>query len=155
MRVLVKILAALGVVFLGLVAVVAFLFRESSDFREEHELFIEQFLHSYSEHWEVADVHSHVATEFLESLSTPEGRQAIAIFRRLGRLRSISDLKIGNFFAGTSGKRGDFSFKATFANSPALVKLTLQEKDGSPRVLGLHITPSSDLQPLEPAEAEI
>jgi len=146
MKLLKKLLAGLGVVFSLLLLVAGSLLYLSSRFRDEHEPFIREFMSDYSRRWETADVYDRLAPECLEQIQSPNGEQAVASFRRLGRLLEITDISLQNFYAGTGGKSGIFVFKARFEAAPALVHLAIREADSQVRVVALNVTPSAELQ---------
>ena len=144
MQTLKKILTALGALFCVLLVAFGVLLVMQGNFKEEQEPFIRQFRADYSRNWDIVDVHSQVTNDFLAQIQSSAGQNAVAIFRRLGKVEEITDVSIGNFNVGTEGKTGTFTFKARFERAPTLVQLIVQESDGAVRVHGLHITPSSD-----------
>ena len=147
MKVLKNILIGFGVVFVGIIALIIFLSTDSSRFKETHADFIDQFLEDYSQHWDVADVHSRVTNDLLIQIRSAQGKNALSVFESLGVIESTSDLEIGNYYSGTSGKSGEFSLKAVFSNGLALINIIVNEEDGDVRVNGLHITPSGEIHP--------
>jgi hypothetical protein len=149
-----KLLTGLGVIFCLLLLVFGFLAYLGSGFKGEQEAFVRQFMSDYSRHWDTSEVHDRLATEFLDQIQSPSGEQTVAVFRRLGRLLEVTDISLENFFAGTDGKSGVFVFKARFEAAPALVRLTIRDADGTVRVLGLHISPSTELAPLGSSPTE-
>lgn len=155
MKLVGKIFVGLGVAFAGFVVLAGVVFYLQSDFRREHEGFVRSFMAEYSRHWDVGDVRKDVSSEFLERVSSPGGDQAVAFFRRMGRIRAIEDLSLENFHTGTRGTVGEFVFKAEFENAAAVVNLTLKEVDEEPRVHGLHITPIDGPPASEPVETQI
>lgn len=148
MHILKKILIGFGVVFVGIIALVIFLAADASKFKETHAEFIDQFLEDYSQRWDVADVYFRVTNELLSNINSEQGKNALSVFTTLGVLESTSDLEIGNYYSGTSGKTGNFTLKAVFSNGLALVKIVVNEEDGNVRVNGLHITPSEEMLPV-------
>jgi hypothetical protein len=144
MQTLKKVLVGLGVVFVLLGVLVAFFAYSFAGFQQQHEAFVRQFVADYSRRWEVADVQAQVTAQFLEQIRSPNGLQAVSYFQRMGRIRSITDVSIDHFTSGTNGKVGVFLFKAEFENAPAVVKVTVIEKDGSVLVQAVNITPVSE-----------
>jgi hypothetical protein len=145
MQTLKKVLIGLGVLFCVALLAVGVLLVMQGNFKEEQEPFIRQFMADYSRRWDVADVYSQVTNEFLMQIQSSAGREAVAVFRRLGKIEEITDVSIQNFFAGTQGKTGTFSFKARFENAPTVVQIVVKESDSAVRVQAIHITPASDL----------
>jgi hypothetical protein len=144
MKIIGRIFAVLGALFLCIVLACGAMFVLSRSFQREHEAFVRKFMADYSRHWDLADVHDRLSTEFLEQAQSSDGLQTLSLFRRLGDIRDVTDVSVQNFFVGPGGKSGVFVFKARFENAPALVTLTLTESAGELRVRGLNITPSGD-----------
>jgi hypothetical protein len=140
-----KILIGLGALFVLVIALIALFAVGSNDFRDSHVSYVEHFMSEFSETWEVAVVHEKLTNDFLAQVDSPNGRQALGLFQALGKFEQMSDIEVQNFTSGTAGKSGRLTFKAKFANGPALVEITLFEKDGKTLVHGLHITPSGSL----------
>jgi hypothetical protein len=155
MKVLVKILVGLGIAFAAILALIVVVVVLQSAFKEEHEPFVRSFVADYSAHWEIAQVRDRVSNDLLLQIQSPNGARAVAGFKRLGRLKEITDLTLQNFFAGTSQSTGTFTFKAEFENAPAVVSLQLQVSDGHARVNGLHINPLSEPPLLGSEKADI
>lgn len=145
MKFIKKLLMWLGGLFALLIAFIVFMFSSSNDFQERHEPFIAQFMTDMAAEWQLADVYSRLSNEFIEQASTPQATHAMRQFATLGELQSIYDLQIGNYYSGTEGKTGEFTFKASFSNGEALVKMTLIERDETVKVQSVNITPAAPM----------
>jgi len=146
MRFLKKLFMGLGVIFLLIIVFVVFLFSESSDFKDEHSQFIQDFTQNFSENWDISDVSDHATSELLSNLNTPNGKHAMRVFRALGKLVSVSDIEIQNYSANAGGPNtGVFLFKGDFENAKTLVTITIQEEEGIIRVDGFHINTLSEI----------
>jgi hypothetical protein len=140
MRVLKKILIALGSVFVLLIIGFAWLGFQSARFKRAETPFVTTYVTDLSRRWNVADVYDRSANEFLAQADTAEGRRAIEMFRPLGALTSSGDLDLKNYSVGTWGRRGVFDFKARFQNGEAVVEVTIVDSGrGGARVLGVHL----------------
>jgi hypothetical protein len=140
MGVLKKVLIGFGVVFLVIIALAVWLGFQSVRFGRAERPFVEAYVTDFSRHWRVADVYDRSANEFLTQASSSEGERAIAMFRPLGALTSISDFEIKNYKVGTGGRSGVFDFKGKFENGTAVVEVTIIDNghDGA-RVVGVHM----------------
>lgn len=155
MNVLKKILMFLGGVFALIILLVVFLASSSSDFKEEKAPFIADFMADMASDWSLSSVYSRLSNEFIEQASTPSGERAMRQFSVLGQLESIYDLQIENYYSGTDGKTGIFTFKAKFNSGEALVRMTLVEVDGAVKVQAVNITPSESMIMTSPGKANI
>ena len=144
MKILKNILIGLGVFFVVIIALFVYLGLDSSEFKEKQTPFIESFMEEFSANWELQDVYSKLTNDLIKQIDTPNGRQAMSVFRGLGSYEGMSDLAVNNYSSATSGKTATFTFKAQFSSGPALVQIVLLEADGKTLVNGLHITPSNN-----------
>jgi hypothetical protein len=139
MRVLKNILIGLGVLFLVVFALFAWVRVSSNQFRKEQAPFVESFVTDLSKRWDIADVHDRIANIFIEQVSTPQAQHLLHQFKRLGKLQSVHDLELRGYKSDNGGRTGLFSFKAAFENGEALMNVTIVEKDGEARVLGFYL----------------
>lgn len=141
MKVIKNILLGLGALFLLIVVFFTFLWGESSDFKEQNALFINNYLETFSTNWDLDDVKDQMTNGLLIEINTPNGTNAMNYFKTLGRLQEIRDLEINNYNTTLSGKTGVFLFKAKFQYSDTVVKMILQKNEDGVKVNGLYITP--------------
>lgn len=157
MKIIRNIFIGFGCIFALFVVFLVFMGYKSAGFKDEYAPFVTKFMTEFSAHWEVGDVQHMLASDFKEQLETPNARQALAMFRQLGRVTSIGDMELNNFqtHAGTdSYKLGEFVFKADFEHASGLVNITvIVNKDGE-RVQGLYINPTTAINRV-PAEVSI
>lgn len=146
MKVIKKILAGLGILFIVLLALAALLAKLSSDFLEDNRAFVADFTRDLSKRWNVADVHERVSNEFLQTLDTAQGHEGFRQLRSLGALKDMGDLEMGNYNAATNGTTAEISYKATFENAKGLVKITLIKKDGKVQVQGFFVSLPDGIQ---------
>jgi hypothetical protein len=139
MRVLKNILVGLGVLFVVVIAFLAWIGVNSSQFRKEQAPFVETFVTDLSKRWDVADVYDRMANPFIEQVSTPQARQLLHQFKRLGALTSVHDLELRRYNSNNNGRTGLFSFKGTFENGEAVMNITIVKKDGAVRVVGFYL----------------
>lgn len=139
MRVLKNILIGLGVLFLVVTALLAWIGVSSSQFRKEQTPFVETFVTDLSKRWDVADVYDRMANPFIEQVSTPQARQLLHQFKQLGMLESVHDLELRSYYSNNNERTGIFSFKGTFENGEGVVNVTVAKKDGAVRVLGFYL----------------
>lgn len=142
MKILKRILIGFGLLFVGLIGFFAYMGTAASEFRTEQGPFIEKFMKAFSENWEVASVRDKLSDDLLKQIDSQAGKNALGIFQTMGRFRSMTDLSLQSYSAGTWGKTGKFTFKGRFSNGPAQVEIIVNKRDGKTRVTGLHITPS-------------
>lgn len=141
MRVLKKVLIGFGSIFLLLVALFVWLGVQSVSFKRTENPFIQAYVTDLSRRWDVADVYSRSANEFIAQADSAEGRRVIQSFKPLGALTSIRDFELKNFSDGTWGHRGVFDFKAAFQNGDALVEVIVVQKGSvGTRVLGINLS---------------
>lgn len=142
MKVLRNILIALGAVFVGIIALVAYLGVGAHEFRRQEASFIGGFMRDFSRTWDAASVRSKLSDDLLKQFASVKGSNALEALQTLGRFRSMSGLSLESFSSATWGKSGTFRFKGHFANGPADVEIIVERHDGKTLVSGLHITPS-------------
>lgn len=141
-RALKKLLMVLGGIFLLAVILFGWLGFRSAQFKAQQEPFVTAFVTDLSKRWDVADVYTRSADALVEQVRTPQGQRLLNQFRQLGALKSVRDFELRNYYAGTGGQRGVFSFKGTFENGNAVVDITLVERGDSTRVIGFYISGS-------------
>lgn len=139
MRVLKNILIGLGVLFLVILALFAWVRVSSIQFRKEQAPFVEKFVTTLSKRWDIADVYDRMASPFVDQAGTPQAQQLLHQFKQLGALTSVHDLELRSYKSDKGGQTGLFSFKGEFENGEALVNVTIVEKDGGARVLGFYL----------------
>jgi hypothetical protein len=139
-RALKKLLMALGGILLLAVVLFGWLGWRSAQFKAQQEPFVTAFVTDLSRRWDVADVDTRTADALVEQVRTPQGQHLLKQFRQLGTLQSVRDFELRNYYAGTEGQRGVFSFKGTFENGSAVVDITLVERGDSTRVIGFYIS---------------
>ena len=139
MRALKNILIGLGVLFLVVLAVFAWIGVSSSQFRKEQAPFVETFVTDLSKRWDIADVYDRMANSFIEQASTPQARQLLHQFRQLGALKSVHDLGLRSYKSSNNEQTGLFFFKGIFENGEAVVNVTIVRKDGAVHVLGVYL----------------
>jgi len=139
MRVLKNILIGLGVLFLVLLAIFAWIGVSSSQFRKEQAPFVETFVTDLSKRWDIANVYDRMTNSFIEQASTPQARQLLHQFRQLGALKSVHDLGLRGYKSSNNEQTGLFFFKGTFENGEAVVDVTIVRKDGAVHVLSLYL----------------
>lgn len=132
----------------GIVALLAFLQIGSHSFLKEHETFVKKFALEYSHTWDMAEVQDSLANEFLEQMSTSNGREVARAFGQMGRIESISDFELAGYTTGTGGDVGVFKFKAEFVFASGVVTVTVVERESGPRILGFRVNLTSQ----EPSE---
>ena len=130
-------LGALSVVFMTLSVWVGV---NSVRFRKQERPFVIAFAQDLSRRWQFDDVYARLDRQFIQQSDTDAGRRSLAQFSRLGSLRSVNDFQMNNFLFDPNGSVGVFSFKGTFDNGNALIRVTLGERRGATRVLGLNIS---------------
>jgi hypothetical protein len=148
MKIFKKILIALGVLFIFLVAFIIFISFQSSSFKKDYSPFVSKFMTEFSERWEINHVRDMLTNEFIDQINTPNGRQAINFFKQLGKLKRIKDLELKHFktFSGPdSYKLGIFFFKADFENAGTLVKMIVVVKKGNAQVQQLRINTTGEI----------
>lgn len=140
MKIIKNILVGLGALLVLFVIAAFFLFGESTDFKEQNEEFVRDFTSQFSQSWEVSSVSALLTNDMLIQVNTPNGRQAMGVFRTLGRLKEITDMELNHYNADFNGiTTGIFKFKADFENASAVVTVTVQERDHQVRVHGFHV----------------
>jgi hypothetical protein len=143
MRVLKNILIGLGVIFLVVLALFAWVKVSSNQFRKDQAPFVESFVTDLSKRWDISDVHDRIAGSFIEQVSTPQAQHLLHQFKQLGKLQSVRDLELRGYKSDNSGRTGLFSFKGIFENGEAVVKVTIVNKDGAVRVMGFYLKATS------------
>jgi hypothetical protein len=139
MRVLKNILIGLGVLFLVVLAVFAWIGVSSSQFRKEQAPFVETFATDLSKRWDIADVYDRMANSFIQQASTPQARQLLRQFKQLGALKSVHDLELRSYNSNNTEQTGLFSFKGTFENGEAVVDVTITKKNGAVCVMSFYL----------------
>ena len=139
MRVLKNILIGLGVLFLVVIALLAWTGVSSSQFRKEQAPFVETFVTDLSKRWDIADVYDRMANPFIEQVSTPQAQQLLHQFKQPGALTSIHDVELQSYNSNNNVRTGLFSFKGTFENGEAVINIAIVKKDGAVRVLGFYL----------------
>ena len=139
MKFLGKLLVVLGGLFVVLLVGFAFLVTSAGSFRQQHEPFVVKFTLAFSQHWDLAQVQEHLSNEMLAQALSPNGGQAISLFRSLGPLNEISDFELLNYYSGTEGETGVFRFRGVFESGKGLVTVTIIDKDKVLRVMGFNI----------------
>lgn len=141
MRVLKRILIALGSAFLLLVVLIGWVGMQSLRFKRQETHFVESYVKDLSRQWNVADVYDRSESAFIAQASSMQGRRALQSFKSLGRLTAVHDLELRNFFDGTAGRRGVFDFRADFQNGTAQVEVTVIDgRHMGTRVLGINLS---------------
>lgn len=149
MKILKNIFITLGVIFILVISFVAILAFKTSGFKEEYSPFVSKFMIEVSKEWKLNDLQHLVTNEFYDQINTPEGRQSVIFFKKLGKLKNIEDLELSQYrsFAGSNSyKLGIFTFKAEFENASTLVKMTVVVKDEKTQVHNLYINPTSEIK---------
>jgi len=141
-------LLSLGALFVLIIAFIFFMFDASNKFADEHSAFIESYLTDFSVNWSTADVHSRTTNQLLSKMNEANARATIARFNVLGKLQRIEDLKIMNYFTGTSEVTGQIHLKAYYEGGLSLVKIVIIVNDDKVQVGGLHIKPIKELIPI-------
>jgi hypothetical protein len=139
MRVLKKILIGLGVLFLVVIAFLAWTGVSSRQFRQEQAPFVETFVTDLSKRWDIADVHDRMGSRFIEQASTPQAQELLHRFKQLGALISVHDLELRSYLYNNNGRTGNFSFRGTFEHGEGVVNVTIVKKDGAVRVSGFFL----------------
>lgn len=138
-----KLMMWLGGIFTLIVILIIFLAAGSSNFEEEQEPFVQQFMADFSSRWDTQDIYPHLSNEFVEMVNTPESKAALAQFKTMGKIKTITDFEIGNYNAHTSGTTGEFSFKASFEHGEAVINMTIKSSDIGVRVQSFRLIPST------------
>lgn len=154
MRIVKKILVGLGSIFALLVVLAFVMGISSARFKTQQTPFVTSFVTDLSHRWEIGDVYDRLSNSFIEQASTADGQQALQRLRSLGALRSVQDLELRNYFAGTSGTTAVFAFKGAFENGVGLVTVTLLKKSGAVRVQAFHVDPMAGGAVQSPARAQ-
>jgi len=142
MKLIKNILLGLGAIFVILIVVAVYLFGESSDFKKEHEQFVRDYTHKFSQEWEISSVSDQSTNELLVNIATPSGQDVINLFRSYGKLVEINDVTLNNFTTHAGGATtGEFILNTKFENAKALVTVTVHEEDDIIKVDGFHIKP--------------
>jgi hypothetical protein len=140
-------LMVLGALAVVLMALSVWVGVNSVRFRKRERPFVIAFAQDLSRRWQFNDVYARLDHQIILQSNTDAGRRSLARFSRLGALRSVNDFEMNNFlFDPDNGSLGVFSFKGTFDHGAALVRVTLSERRGVTRVLGLDISRISLLQ---------
>lgn len=148
MKLIKKILMGLGVVFILFIALAIFLTGSSYQFRQKHEQFVRDYTHEFSQSWVINNVSAKTTNDMLQQINTPNGKQAVSIFRSLGGLVEISDMELQNYSTNAGGPTvGVFNFKASFENADTIVTVTVHENDDAVKVDGFHVNPIGDISP--------
>ncbi len=142
MRILKKILTWLGAIFVLLIIAFTLLSLGSGDFKDAHSQFIAEFMTDLSRNWQSSDVQYRLTNEALAQITSAEGRRVMQQFSHYGEIQAINDIEIENYTSGTGGKFGTFTFKATFENTDAVVRISIIEKDDKVQVQGINISPT-------------
>jgi hypothetical protein len=117
MRVLKNVLIGFGVLFLRIIALLAWVEVSSTQFRKERAPFVETFVADLSKRWDIADVYDRMANPFTEQVSAPQARQLLHQFKQLGALKSVHDLELRSYYTNSNGRTGLFPFKGTSENA--------------------------------------
>ena len=140
MKLLGRVLAVIGAIFVLALAVFAFLASSASAFKDEHQAFVREFATEFCRTWDPATVEASMSNQLLSELATPDGVQTLALFRPLGALEDLTDMELANYISGTDGKTGVFRFKGAFENGRGVVTVSVNESDEAVRVIGFHIS---------------
>ena len=139
MRAVKNILIGLGVFFLVVLALFAWVGMSSRQFRKEEAPFVEKFVTDLSKHWDTADVNDRMTSSFIVQAGTPQAQQLLHQFKQLGALKSVQDLELRSYRSFNTEQTGLFSFKGTFENGAGVVNLTIVKKDGAVHVIGFFL----------------
>ena len=145
-----KLMMWLGSIFTLIIVLIIFLAAGASDFKEEQEPFVQQFMADFSQRWETEDIYARLSNEFVQQINSQESKVILAQFKTMGKIQNISDFEIGNYNAHTSGTTGEFSFKGSFENGEALINMTIKSSDIGVRVMFFRLTPSTPFVNAEP-----
>jgi hypothetical protein len=135
-----RVLMALGAAAVVLMALSVWVGVSSVRFRKRERPFVIAFAQDLSRRWQFDDVYARLDRQFVRQSDTDAGRRSLARFSRLGALRSVDDFQMNNFLFDPNGSVGVFSFKGTFDHGAALMRVTLSDRRGTVRVLGLDIS---------------
>ena len=155
MKIVSRVLIGLGGCFAALLIFATALIVMQADFRDEHAGFVRDFMLDYSSAWDVRQVHSRVTDEFVEQISSPEGREVVALFQRFGPAREITDLSVESFYVSPGLTSAMLTCNARFENAVGRVTLQLFVVDDVPRVNGVHIETSDELPLAESPITEV
>jgi len=148
LKVIKNIFICLGVLFAVCIAISIYLGFKSAEFKKTYSPFAQQFMVDFSQDWEIADVQPRLSNDFLAQMETPNAKQAMFVFRNLGKVIKMQDMELKNFRTSVGSGRhqfGAFVFKADFENASGLVTLTVViNKDGA-RIQRLHINPTTTI----------
>jgi hypothetical protein len=140
MRVVRIIMMVFGAIFLVVIALFAWLMRNSAHFKTAQEPFAQTFLADFSKRWDVSDVYSRAGTAFIEQTQMPQGQHWLSRVSKLGHLRTVRDVRFSSYTSGPNGQSGVFTFRSTFENGEATVTVTVYSDGQTSKVLGLFVT---------------
>jgi hypothetical protein len=137
-----KVLVGLGALFVVVVVLFVVQAKSSLEFQQLHSQFVEDYSLSFSNRWDITEVSSLTTEHMLSQVNTPKGVAALNIYRKLGHIKSISELEIKHFGSGEgSSKDGVFQFRGNFDQGVGLVTVSVLEQDGTVRVNGFNVVP--------------
>jgi len=151
MKLIKNILIGFGAIFVLIIGLFIFVAGSSSEFKDKHEQFVKDYTREFSKNWEIENISLRTTNDLLAQINTTKGKQAVNVFRSLGKLLEISDMELGNYNSRVGGPTtGEFKFKASFENAKTIVTVTIREVDDKVKVQGFHVNPiGSILQPKE------
>ena len=146
MKIIKQFLIGLGILFLLFIILATFISIKGNDFKEDNIGFVAEFLDEFSQDWKISSVSDQLSNEFLIQIKTPNGEQAMQVFKRLGKLENVRDFEMGNFRTSSGeSQTGVLIFKAKFNNAETIVTITLNVLDGIKKVYGLNINTLEDI----------
>lgn len=113
--------------------------QQADVFKEKHQAFVHSFMQDLSTSWRLDDVKARLSADFLEMASSEEGQAYLTKFSTLGRFLNMQEVEMGKYFSGFDGTKGEFIFKAQFERALVLAKVTVNERPGDIKVLGITI----------------
>lgn len=134
-------------IFATLIIIGMFRTDNSLEFLEENHQFVRNYIHDFSQEWDVKNITDLSTGKLLSNIDTPDGHVAINKFRSYGSLVEIKDLKLLRYTSNDSGVvLGEFVVNARFEHINALVTVIVKKFNGMQKVDGFYISRLSEMK---------
>lgn len=133
--------ATIGLIIVLIFAGLAYLGTNIISVQDEHTPFAEQFMHDFSEKWQISDVEARLSDSFIEQMKSDDGRYLLQTLKSMGQFQSLSSLIASEYNSTSTGTTVTLNFTADFDKGKAVINLHLIETDDNVQINGLYITP--------------
>ena len=146
-----QILITIGTLAVLAICVFFWISIQSSHFESQTKPFTIEYITNLSQTWKISDVEAKSSPDFLSTVSSDNGKEAIKLFKRFGRLIEISDFHPKHVTVSVGQTRGVYQFKASFTKTKAIGLIEIIEIESQLRVHGLRLNAT---EPLPTQESE-